>query len=312
MGILLRQLDGREVLLSNDHVVGRMPSCGLTLSQSFVSLAHALIRWNGLAWELRDLGSTNGTYANGRKLTPGEAISLSVGASVAFGNLSETWRFMDATPPTPAAIPLDGGEPRFLKSGVIALPDSNEPIAVVLLEGDRWVLESHDSRQQVSPGAQFLVAGRQWRLECPAATTATSAAEKLMASLADARLVLRPSLDEEHVTLSVHLGSQAKHFNERTCFYLLLVLARLRTKDEVEGAVEPGWIEVQTLLRMIPDYGSAASLNVDICRLRRLLYDAGMHDASRIVDRRRGELRLGIPRVEVQRLQASTEMATEP
>lgn len=310
MGILRRESDGREVLLATELVVGRMPSCGLVLSHSFISLAHALVRWNGGQWELRDLGSTNGTHANGRRLAPGDSASLTAGTTVTFGNSSETWCLIDDAPPAPAAIPLDGGEPRFFVAGAIAIPDASDPSALVLLEDAAWVLESAEARVAISNGSHFTAAGRQWRFECSAAATATFATQQ-RESLLNARLVLRPSLDEEHIQLTLFMGTSVKRFGERTCFYLLLVLARRRLLDERDGVLEPGWIEVEELLRMIPEY-SHSSLNVEVHRLRRLLHDAGLGDAAGIVERRRGEMRIGTSRLEIRSEEVGLEATGQP
>jgi hypothetical protein len=311
MGTLQRESDGREVLLSTEHVVGRMPSCGLCLSDSFISLAHALIRWNGQHWELRDLGSTNGTFANGRRLAPGESAILGRGSTLAFGDCADPWRLTTDTAPVPAAIPVDGGEPRFFVSGAIAIPDPESPSAVIVLDDDNWVLEVSDSRKALAFGEQFLVDGREWRFECPAIAAITYASEERLYSLDDSALVFEASRDEEHVTLTLRVGARVKHFRERTCFYLALVLARRRANDEREGSTEPGWIDIETLLQMVPDYSCHSALNVEIFRLRRFLYEAGVGDAARIVERRRGQVRFGSARVELRSILDSSSEVVE-
>ncbi|HEY6078750.1 MAG TPA: FHA domain-containing protein, partial [Polyangiaceae bacterium] len=70
----LRRTDGtRSCLLMNEHLIGRGPQCALRLSAAYVSTQHALIRWDGHAWELLDRGSRNGTLLNGSLLEPGRA-----------------------------------------------------------------------------------------------------------------------------------------------------------------------------------------------------------------------------------------------
>jgi hypothetical protein len=48
-------------------VVGRLPSCGLTLDDTTVSREHAALVRRGETWWVVDLGSTNGTKVNGRR-----------------------------------------------------------------------------------------------------------------------------------------------------------------------------------------------------------------------------------------------------
>jgi pSer/pThr/pTyr-binding forkhead associated (FHA) protein len=49
-----------------------------------VSAEHARIEWARDGWRLSDLGSTNGTTLNGRRLD-GRAVRLRGGEQVAFG-----------------------------------------------------------------------------------------------------------------------------------------------------------------------------------------------------------------------------------
>jgi hypothetical protein len=64
-------------------IVGRSRSSGCVLADPTVSRAHAVIGYADGAWSLRDLGSTNGTYVNGRRIT-GET-EVRPGDEVAFG-----------------------------------------------------------------------------------------------------------------------------------------------------------------------------------------------------------------------------------
>jgi hypothetical protein len=67
---------------SGTLVIGRAPGCDLQLSEPTVSRRHAELRRVAGGWELRDLGSTNGTRVNGRRvrgrepLRAGDVVSL--------------------------------------------------------------------------------------------------------------------------------------------------------------------------------------------------------------------------------------------
>jgi len=56
---------GDVVYLHGDHDIGRSERSRLVLTHPAVSSFHALIRWVGDRWMLRDLGSRNGTFVNG-------------------------------------------------------------------------------------------------------------------------------------------------------------------------------------------------------------------------------------------------------
>lgn len=72
----LRLLGRREV------VIGRAPNCDLPVDSSRASRKHAAVRREGSDFCVRDLGSTNGTLVNGRRiageqvLNPGDRIQI--------------------------------------------------------------------------------------------------------------------------------------------------------------------------------------------------------------------------------------------
>lgn len=79
------------VLEQDDCVLGRRDSSDLVLADPHVSLAHARVKRRQGAVLLEDLGSTNGTYVNGERLTTSRALRH--GDEVVFGTV-ET-RFED-------------------------------------------------------------------------------------------------------------------------------------------------------------------------------------------------------------------------
>lgn len=62
--------------------IGRDASCDITLSDTYASQQHARISNRNGSWLIEDLGSTNGTYLNQRKVTvptplaPGDSIRI--------------------------------------------------------------------------------------------------------------------------------------------------------------------------------------------------------------------------------------------
>lgn len=55
--------------------VGRGQSCDIRLTDTYVSTAHARITNRNGAWMVEDLGSTNGTYLNQRRVTSPAALA---------------------------------------------------------------------------------------------------------------------------------------------------------------------------------------------------------------------------------------------
>jgi hypothetical protein len=63
-------------------LVGRDPGCAIVFADPTVSRRHADLRVDGGVCRVRDLGSTNGTYTNGRPVT---SARLRPGDTVTFG-----------------------------------------------------------------------------------------------------------------------------------------------------------------------------------------------------------------------------------
>jgi DNA-binding winged helix-turn-helix (wHTH) protein len=55
-------------------LIGRNESCDLIVSDPLVSRRHCQILWDGVYCTVEDLGSTNGTYVNGQRLTAAYAL----------------------------------------------------------------------------------------------------------------------------------------------------------------------------------------------------------------------------------------------
>ncbi|RXR21757.1 FHA domain-containing protein [Oerskovia turbata] len=76
-------LRGTTVPLSASSILlGRAPSCTLVLDDDYSSSRHARIFPQGGSWYVEDLGSTNGTYIDDRRITGIEALPPGVGVRV--------------------------------------------------------------------------------------------------------------------------------------------------------------------------------------------------------------------------------------
>lgn len=73
---------GERIPLLAVSSLGRDSENDIVLDDAFVSSEHAKLIWNGKGWVLQDLGSTNGTSINGKRVKraavvqPGDTLQL--------------------------------------------------------------------------------------------------------------------------------------------------------------------------------------------------------------------------------------------
>ncbi|XP_013394310.1 kanadaptin [Lingula anatina] len=88
-------LDSIDLTKRSFHVVGRLPSCDITLEHPSLSRYHAVMQYcavpnekHELGWYLYDLDSTHGTWVNKVKVQPRRYYRIRVGHMVKFGGSS--------------------------------------------------------------------------------------------------------------------------------------------------------------------------------------------------------------------------------
>jgi FHA domain len=293
MGVIRETATGQTRILESDHVVGRVaaPMCSLTVSQPFVSGVHAELRWTGQTWELKDLGSRNGTYLDGKRVDSSLPYVIEKGSRIGFGRIDQEWQLVDDSPPPVMAVPLDGGDPVTIAGDLIPLPSGDDPRATIYRGVDGgWLLETPDEVAVPIVHMQtFEAAGRVWRFCCSPMAPATVASPGVSMSAVEVRslqLAFSVSRDEEHVQLRVFRGDRAHDLGARRHNFLLLTLARQRLADAAEGLQDTscGWVDQDDLAHdptMAPP-----QLNVDVFRIREQFAKLGVIDAASIVERR--------------------------
>lgn len=100
---------GREFLVAGEATVGRAPGCAIVLSGDYVSAHHArLFEREGRVW-VEDLGSTNGTLLNGRRVR--RPVAMRAGDRLKIGDVVLGLRLEAASEPVAARAGIwSGGE----------------------------------------------------------------------------------------------------------------------------------------------------------------------------------------------------------
>ncbi|HEX4445613.1 MAG TPA: FHA domain-containing protein [Polyangiaceae bacterium] len=304
MGVLTECATALPHLLEPEYLIGRAHNCTLRIAQRYISAQHALLRWTGQRWEVKDLGSRNGTYVDGTRLRAGEGHALRRGAKVAFGKGDHEWELVEDAAPSVMAVPIKGGDAVVIDGDLLALPSADDPqVTIYRTSEGTWVLEQLDELITPITNLQIFVAGeRSWRFSCPEGFNTTSLAVAATdLEVRHLQLAFSVSRDEEHVHLQMTCGGNAVDMGTRTHNYLLLTLARRRLADVAEGLPDTtcGWVYQEDLSRdpsMAPP-----QLNIDVFRIRKQFAAAGVIDAAGIVERRprTRQLRIGTGRLSV-------------
>lgn len=138
MQVLLRIANGksnvRKVRIQSDTVIGRSPDCQLKVASNQISRRHCQIVIRDTIVAIKDLGSANGTFVNGRQVPPEVEIPLTPGTRVMLGPLQFTVEYelpgMSAVAvPAAAAVESAGaGQPQAqIETRQVVPPDDHTP-----------------------------------------------------------------------------------------------------------------------------------------------------------------------------------------
>jgi hypothetical protein len=304
VGTLCRSGEDRRVALESEHTIGRSPDCRLVIAEPYVSTHHALIQWSEAGWEIRDLGSTNGTWVNQEALPAGQNRTLAPGDLLAFGHADERWQVEDVAPARTLLLPVEGGEALTVSGDFCGLPSADLPLVTLFRDGfGAWKLERGEGQVIDLPaGHVFELEGRRYRFS-PAQTLTRTVTPANRPVLGRLRLIFHVTRNEEHVEIQVENGIK-RLLPARSHNYTALFLARKRIADASAGhpAGSCGWVEKDEALRalsMLP-----TQLNLDIFRIRQQFAELEVTESSQIVQRRHTtrEMRIGVERLEVRTL----------
>jgi hypothetical protein len=307
VGLLLEARNGRLITLSAHTLIGRSSACVVVLEDPPPSAQPALIAWSGERWEVRDLGSLNGTWLNGRRLSAGERVPIATDSRIGFGG-ADVWMLANDRPAGPAARSTATSELVHSVSQILALPSADDPQATVFRRADgQWLVELGTHVHAVTDRDQLEIGSDCWTLFLPSELsplpeTAETGGSRLV--IDELALRFAPSLDEEHVSVQVRTKTGKEYtLPQRSSHYMLLTLARARIADAHRGVIaeEQGWIYACDLADML-QY-TAERLNIEIFRARAVFAKLGVADFAHLIERRTTsrQIRIGVREVQVIR-----------
>jgi hypothetical protein len=297
MGTLLDPRTAERVVLRAEHVFGRNPlRADTAIDDPGISSMHAVARWRGGRWMLVD-HSRNGTFVDDLALAPGEPVTLAVGQEIRLGRgPGVAWRVLDLGAPVDALVPPDARQRAIPLAPHNLLPSADAPeLCIYEARPGQWMLEQDGETRALKDGDRVAIGAAGLHRFLAAAPMDDTRVVEFTREAEPPCLVLRLSLDEEHARLEVTEGAAKVDLGERSHHYCVATLARRRLADQQRG-LEPsaqGWLGSAELARMLGM--EATHLNMQIFRAREQLMTAlpGAAPLARLIERRRGELRIG-------------------
>ena len=287
MAVLRSSMKDRLLVLPR-MLVGRSPACDLRLEERHVSGEHATISWTGEHWEIRDLGSRNGTFVNGERLQAGQGVEITTDVQIAFGAPNPRWILVDDSPPALMAIHETTGEVRAGQDDLLILPDTEVAEVSVYADSVGWWMDDGNGPVAVDERSTIETSAGPWRLLLPSVLEGTPLVQHTLESV---ELHFAVSRNEERVEITVVNDGVKLSLTPREHAYVLLTLARARRADAELPPPQRGWRDRDELERMLAL--DANALNVAIHRARQQLSAAGVQGAAQIVEVRRNQRRLG-------------------
>ena len=118
-------------LKAEQNVIGRTSRCDVRIKHPGISAEHAVVRVLPGSATLQDLGSTNGTRVNGKRielhtLRHGDQIGVGRERLMYFAELDEAAKFMQPESIEPFALPAPGGE-------IVNTTPAAKPVASAIL-----------------------------------------------------------------------------------------------------------------------------------------------------------------------------------
>ena len=311
MGKILK--NETEICLFRDHIFGRDLRCSSVLKGNAVSRFHARISWNGENWCLRDLGSRNGTYVNGRLLATEGVFYLNPGDLILFGDFEERYLFSEKTPPESCLVSFDndGFEVKISLTHLLPLPSTERPMATIFAGklGDFYLETESGEILPLQHGVPFSVENKTYTPffeNPPDESPQTDTSEMTGSNSAyNTFIEILVSPDEESAEVRFHKGNEVFSLNYKAHFYLLAYLARKRIEETVENTSskskddDNGWIDCEVIskeLMMNRDH-----LGQQVFRIRQEFKSIDSLIAEKIIDRNlRGKMRIGLSASKIQ------------
>lgn len=285
--------------LRNYHTFGRRAdSVDTLIQQAFISKLHAIFEWREPCWYVQDV-SKNGLKVNGKIIPAQRQLALKKGDLIDFAGMNEvTLTMVNLDAPQAMLINTEQPTETTALAESMLLPNESSPELALYLCSDReqWFAEKIANGVEVGPfehNDTIEIEKSHWKFLLLVKDHRASELDAKQTTLDDVIFRFDLGQDKETTNLTLIENGMEIDLGERSHHYLLLHLIRHRLNDNF------GWLDSQLLMRELDL--KEAQMNIQFFRARkqvaRALPNAVGH--SKLIERRRGALRVNISNIEI-------------
>lgn len=287
--------------LRDYHTLGRRDGTVDTLLKySYVSKLHAVIEWREPNWLIKDV-SKNGLKLNNKIIPAQKPTILSVGDTIDMAGMGDViLTVKDLSAPVPLLINQASPIETIKIGESVLLPSDSAPELALHLCPDReqWFSDSVETGEETGPhehGDLIRINNVDWKFLLIAEDDVTTVVSSNQITLDDVIFRFDLSQDEESANLTLVDNGVELELGERSHHYLLVHLLRHR----LQSGDDIGWLDTQLLMKELGL--EETHLNIQIFRARKQVASAlpTVTGHSKLIERRRGALRLGIKNFEI-------------
>ncbi|SEB47484.1 FHA domain-containing protein [Tenacibaculum sp. MAR_2009_124] len=306
MAIAQNMMNNRLYVIHTQHTVGRDPNNTSVINYNDASRKHAVIYWESNRWKLTDF-SSNGTKVNS-KLIHHETVTLKMNDLIQFSSSQkDNWKIINIDEPRSFLDPIEENNEIILlnKEGII-MESQTINSYVFQTNKNKWILDNETREIELINGKIYLINNIQYRFidnESLSKTLLNADITK------NACFKLFISIDEEHIISKIEINDLELDLGNRVFNHLLLYLVRKKQKDLNYGVNVDlcGWVNMDDLYislgkELLKDV-DAYYVNTLIYRLRKNLMKLQPYGFlfANIIERKKGKLRFGLPKFEINK-----------
>lgn len=310
----LRNLEtNAKIYLLNHHSFGRYSKAVDTyIPQLEISRIHAVIKWSGLHWQIRDL-SSNGTWLDKKRVPSAQDIIIKEGQTIRFANQeNQAWKVENLDGPSNLLLGLNEHSDTIAIGHYHLLPNDKKPLAAIFFCYSRgqWILDTHynicdvkndQSEKVITSNDTIEIGAFQWQLLLSIEESQTVKLTTNKANNEHCEFFFDVSLDDKHTKLSLKYEEDKVDLGEHNHHALLLHLARLKAKDAKQGIEDnkQGWINNQQLAKELGI--EVTHIDIQIFRARKQIAEAfpSLLNITSLLQRAQGEIRFNCPQAQI-------------